>query len=31
MTQGLGDGPIEERYVEQMKAVSRGLDEFFNG
>ena len=31
MTQGLGDGPIEERYVEQMKALSRGLDELFNG
>lgn len=27
----LGDEPIEGRYVEQMNAVARGLDEIFNG
>jgi hypothetical protein len=27
----LGDAPIEPRYIEQMNAVARGLDEIFNG
>jgi hypothetical protein len=27
----LGDAPIEDEYVEKMKAVAHGLDEIFNG
>jgi hypothetical protein len=27
----LGDAPIEPKYVEQMNAVARALDETFNG
>lgn len=27
----LGDGPIEQQYFEQMKALARTIDEFFNG
>ena len=31
MTETLGDGPIQQRYREQMQAVAQGLDEVFNG
>jgi hypothetical protein len=27
----LGDAPIEPKYIEQMNAVARALDQFFNG
>jgi len=30
MPEQLGDGPIEGRYAEQMKAMARALDEFLN-
>ena len=30
MAERLGDAPIEPKYIEQMNAVARGLDEFFN-
>lgn len=31
MPERLGDGPIEDRFREQMNAVARGLDVVFNG
>lgn len=31
MPQQLGDRPIEERYIEQMRAIAKTLDEFLNG
>ena len=30
MPEQLGDGPLEERYAEKMKAMARALDEFLN-
>jgi hypothetical protein len=27
----LGDKPIEPKYIEQMKALAKGIDEIFNG
>lgn len=27
----LGDGPVEDAYVEKMNTIARGLDEIFNG
>jgi hypothetical protein len=27
----LGDGPVEEKYREQMRAIGEGLHEFLNG
>lgn len=31
MNEQLGDGPIEERYQQQMAAVAAAVDSFFNG
>lgn len=31
MTHTLGDGPIQQQYQGQMRAIARGLDEAFNG
>lgn len=31
MTHTLGDGPIQQQYQDQMRAIARGLDEAFNG
>src|SRR6266704_2957230 len=31
MTNKLGDGPVQPEYVEQMRAVTRVIDQFFNG
>lgn len=28
---GLGDGPVQQEYVEKMKAISQAIDEVFNG
>jgi hypothetical protein len=30
-THQLGDAPIEEKYIEEMNQVARGLDKIFNG
>jgi hypothetical protein len=30
MSQKLGDAPIEQKYIDQMNAVARALDETFN-
>jgi hypothetical protein len=31
MSPGLGDGPVDPRYVEQMNSLAQMLDESFNG
>lgn len=31
MTERLGDGPIDQKYIEAMNAVAQGLDKVFNG
>lgn len=31
MTDKLGDGPVQPEYVERMRAVTRVIDQFFNG
>jgi hypothetical protein len=31
MTDRLGDGPVEAEYAEQMRALARLIDDFFNG